>query len=103
MVVKEGRPNLGRSFSYFYIPRGFYESSYLCFSSIRNGVRRMLDREEYRLLRIKKRIRLKELATLLNCHKSHISNYEHGRTGMKEDKIELYKSYIEGQAGKVNE
>ncbi|QKS48768.1 helix-turn-helix transcriptional regulator (plasmid) [Paenibacillus cellulosilyticus] len=54
----------------------------------------MLDRDEFRLLRIKKRIRLKELAALLNCHKSHISNYENNRNGMSEEKVSMYRSYI---------
>ncbi|OMD81158.1 hypothetical protein BSK53_19265 [Paenibacillus odorifer] len=54
----------------------------------------MSEREKFRLLRLSKRIRLRELAALLNCHKAHLSNYENNRTGMDVGKIELYKKYI---------
>lgn len=54
----------------------------------------MSEREEFRLLRLSKRIRLREIATLLNCQKAHLSNYENNRNGMDEGKIELYKKYI---------
>ena len=55
----------------------------------------MLKRDEYRILRIMKRIGIQELATLLNCHVSHISNYENGRTGMSDDKVKKYQKYIQ--------
>lgn len=56
---------------------------------------RLSERDEYRLLRIRKRIRLSVLAVLLNCHKSHISNYENSRNGMSLDKVIEYKKYID--------
>jgi hypothetical protein len=53
------------------------------------------NREEYRLLRLKKRIRLREIGVMLDCHKTTLSNYESGRYCMSEDKISKYKEYID--------
>lgn len=51
--------------------------------------------EELRLLRLKKRITLTELAKVLKCSISHISNYENGRFGMSHKNKEKYKKYIQ--------
>jgi transcriptional regulator with XRE-family HTH domain len=63
----------------------------------------MSEREEYRLLRLKKKIKLKELAIVLNCHKSHISNFENSRNGMSLDKVIEYKKYIDGKGAEQDE
>lgn len=52
-------------------------------------------REYYRLTRLEKRIRLRELAEFLGCHIGTISHYENGRYGMSEDKINKYKEFID--------
>lgn len=60
-------------------------------------------REEYRIKRIMKYIRLRELADLLGCHLATVSHYENGRYDMSEDKVAKYKEYIdlhEGREGK---
>ncbi|MFX3636317.1 MAG: helix-turn-helix domain-containing protein [Candidatus Pristimantibacillus sp.] len=61
---------------------------------------RMKDGEEYRLLRLKKRIRLREVSSSLDCHKTTLSNYENGRYGMSEDKVAKYRDYIDSHKGR---
>ncbi len=54
----------------------------------------MQERDEFRLLRLKKRIRIREIATAIQCSIGHIANFENGRYGMSAKKIELYKRFI---------
>jgi len=55
----------------------------------------MNEMEEYRSKRLIKRIRLKELAVLLDCTIGLISNWENGRRSMSKEKLERYKAYID--------
>lgn len=52
-------------------------------------------RDEYLLKRRKKRISQKELSEYLQCSQSLLSRYERGECGMKKEKIELYRRYID--------
>lgn len=52
-------------------------------------------REKYRLLRFQKKIKSKDLARLLGVGTSQISNYEHGRNGMSEERLTQYMNYID--------
>ncbi|WP_339171214.1 helix-turn-helix transcriptional regulator [Anoxybacillus sp. FSL W8-1294] len=52
-------------------------------------------RDEYLLRRRKKGISQKELAEYLNCSQSLLSRYERGECGMKKEKVELYRRYID--------
>lgn len=54
----------------------------------------MNEREEFRIMRLRKRISLTELAKVLRCSSSHIGNYENSRTNMDGKKIKKYKKYI---------
>lgn len=56
-------------------------------------------REKYRLKRLGKRIRLRELSDYIGCHIGSISHYENGRYGMSEDKISKYKEFIDTHEG----
>lgn len=52
-------------------------------------------RDEYWLKRRKKGISQKELAQVLNCSQSLLSRYERGECGMKKEKIQKYREYID--------
>lgn len=52
-------------------------------------------RDEYLLKRRKKRITHKELAEYIGCSQSLLSRYERGECGMKKEKVELYRRYID--------
>lgn len=54
----------------------------------------MSESEEFRILRLKKRITLTDLAKVLNCSICHISNYESSRSGMSYKKVKKYRKYI---------
>jgi transcriptional regulator with XRE-family HTH domain len=54
-------------------------------------------REEYRLKRISKRIRLKELAAEIGCTIGLISNWENGRSSMSKTNLMRYIDYIESK------
>ncbi|MBE2905528.1 helix-turn-helix domain-containing protein [Anoxybacillus flavithermus] len=52
-------------------------------------------RDEYLIKRRKKGISQKELAQVLNCSQSLLSRYERGECGMKKEKVEKYREYID--------
>ncbi|MED0717436.1 helix-turn-helix transcriptional regulator [Aeribacillus composti] len=52
-------------------------------------------RDEYLLKRRKKKITMQELAEYIGCSQSLISRYEHGNSGMKPEKIQKYREYID--------
>lgn len=52
-------------------------------------------RDEYLIKRRKKGISQKELAQVLNCSQSLLSRYERGECGMKKEKIQKYREYID--------
>ena len=52
-------------------------------------------RDEYLLKRRKKGISQKELSEYLQCSQSLLSRYERGECGMKKEKIEKYREYID--------
>lgn len=54
----------------------------------------MDDREEYLLMRRRKKIRLNTLAAYIGCSQSLLSRYELYQCNMSEDKIQKYKKYI---------
>lgn len=54
-------------------------------------------RDEYHLLRRKKGIKLKELAEYVGCSIALLSKYESGKSGMKKEKVELYREYIDNK------
>lgn len=54
----------------------------------------MSEKEEFRLLRLKKRITLTELAEYIKCSRCHIGNYENRRANMDYKKVRKYKKYI---------
>lgn len=54
----------------------------------------MSEREEYRILRLHKRIKLCELGKYIKCTGSHIGNYENGRVNMSYKKVRKYRKYI---------
>lgn len=54
----------------------------------------MSEIEDYRMIRLRKRIPLTELALVLKCSSSHVGNYENGRTNMDIKKIKKYRKYI---------
>lgn len=53
--------------------------------------------EEYRLKRLLKRIRLREISKHLNCTLGLLSNWENNRTSMSQEKVELYMQYIDSK------
>jgi transcriptional regulator with XRE-family HTH domain len=55
-----------------------------------------INREEWRMKRLMKRITLTEIAKHLGCTHSLISMWESG-TQMAEDKVEAYIKYIESK------
>ncbi|EHL78972.1 helix-turn-helix domain-containing protein [Bacillus smithii] len=52
-------------------------------------------RDEYHLLRRKKGIKLKDLAKYVGCSIALLSKYESGKSGMKKEKVELYREFID--------
>lgn len=54
----------------------------------------MSEKEKFRLLRLKKRITLTELAKYIKCSRCHIGNYENRRANMDYKKVKMYKKYI---------
>jgi transcriptional regulator with XRE-family HTH domain len=52
-------------------------------------------RDEYLLKRRKKKITMQELAEYIGCSQSLLSRYERGQCGMKKEKVELYRQYID--------
>lgn len=55
-------------------------------------------REDYRAKRLKGRIRIREIAEVLNCTKSLISNWENGRGYMCKEKVSGYFDYIDNKS-----
>lgn len=55
---------------------------------------KMDERNEFRMMRLRKRISLVEVARILKCTSSHVGNYEMNRTNMDTKKIKKYKKYI---------
>jgi len=56
----------------------------------------MLEREQYMLKRRAKGITQTEIANLIKCSQSLISQYERGTAKMSLDKLRKYKEYIDG-------
>ncbi|MBO0997400.1 helix-turn-helix domain-containing protein [Bacillus sp. SD075] len=54
-------------------------------------------KEEYLILRRRKAIDQATLAKHLNCSQSLISRYEKGNSGMSQEKIKLYRQYIDNK------
>lgn len=59
-----------------------------------------VSRESYRIKRIMKYIRLRELSDILDCHLATVSHYENGRYDMSEDKVMKYREYIDLHEGR---
>ncbi|ANY68756.1 hypothetical protein BBD42_21520 [Paenibacillus sp. BIHB 4019] len=57
-------------------------------------------REDYRIKRIMKYIRLRELSDLLDCHLATVSHYENGRYNLSKENEEKYKNYIDSHQGR---
>lgn len=55
----------------------------------------MQDRDVYAFRRKKKKIRLREIAKYIGCSIALLSRYENNELDMKEEKIKLYKFYID--------
>jgi hypothetical protein len=53
--------------------------------------------EDYRSKRLTKRIRLKDLAELLDCTIGLISNWGNNRCSMSQVKVNSYMEYIDGK------
>lgn len=56
-----------------------------------------MDRKEWKLRRISKDITLTEIANSIYCSVSLLSKYENNKADMKQEKIEVYKQYIENK------
>ena len=54
-------------------------------------------REEYFLKRRQKKITMQEIAEYIGCSQSLISRYETGDCGMKKEKLEMYREYIDSK------
>jgi transcriptional regulator with XRE-family HTH domain len=52
-------------------------------------------RDEYLIKRRKKKISQKELSEYLQCSQSLLSRYERGECGMKPEKVQKYREYID--------
>lgn len=57
----------------------------------------MLDKQDYFLLRRKKRITLTEIAKAIGCSQSLLSKHETSECNMCSLKIKKYKKYIENK------
>lgn len=55
----------------------------------------MDERMEWKLLRVKKGIRIKQIADYLHCSLSYVARYEKGVVTMIDKKINGYKKFIE--------
>ncbi|MEZ2661286.1 helix-turn-helix domain-containing protein [Aneurinibacillus aneurinilyticus] len=55
----------------------------------------MDERMYWKLLRVKKGIRIKQIADYLNCSLSYVARYEKGVVTMIDQKVKGYKEYIE--------
>lgn len=55
----------------------------------------MNDRLAWKMKRIEKRIKQKDVAAYLNCSSALLSLYENEKESMSADKIAKYKNYIE--------
>lgn len=51
-------------------------------------------REQYVILRRRKKIQAKQIAEHINCSQSLISKYERCQSNMSDDKVTQYKNYI---------
>lgn len=55
----------------------------------------LTEKEQYILLRKRKKIKLRQIAEYLDCSMMLISLYENDKSGMAENKVTRYKEYIE--------
>lgn len=53
-----------------------------------------MTRFDWKIERIRKNIKLKELANELMCSEAHICKYENNKGNMSEEKIKLYQDFI---------
>ncbi|NEZ45457.1 helix-turn-helix domain-containing protein [Paenibacillus alvei] len=53
-------------------------------------------KEEYRLMRIKKRIKLREIAEYVGCELSHVSNWERGKVNFSKKRLQKYIEFVTG-------
>lgn len=56
-----------------------------------------MDRKQWKLRRIAKDITLTEIANVMQCSVSLLSKYENDKADMKQEKIEVYKQYVENK------
>lgn len=54
-----------------------------------------INRDHYHLLRLQKRIKIKQLAKFLSCTSSLISQFESKKCQMSQSKIYFYKYFID--------
>lgn len=59
----------------------------------------MNTRQELRVRRFSLNIKVKEIAEYLGCSVGLVSNWEHDRGYMSQEKIEKYKEYLENYEG----
>ncbi|WP_136603809.1 helix-turn-helix domain-containing protein [Paenibacillus dokdonensis] len=57
-------------------------------------------RQELRMRRFSLNIKVKEIAEFLGCSVGLISNWEHDRSYMGKDKVEMYKEYLDSYEGR---